>query len=136
MIQPKWKVLVSGIAQGEILTLGAPLSFWGGYDAESGRIIDSSHPNYGQNCKGKVLVLEMTKGSSSSSSVFAEAIRNGTSPSAIILGKPCGILVTGALVAQSLYGLTCPIVLALQWPLPLTTAFNVSINTELPEIVV
>lgn len=50
------------------------------------------------------------RGSSSSSSVLAEAIRRGTAPAAIVLATPDPILAVGALVAESLYGGRCPIV--------------------------
>jgi predicted aconitase with swiveling domain len=50
------------------------------------------------------------RGSSSSSSVLAEAIRLATAPAAIVLREPDSVLVIGALVALELYGRTCPIV--------------------------
>jgi len=59
---------------------------------------------------GKILVMPGGRGSSSASAVLAETIRRGTSPSAIVLSVPDPILTVGAIVAQSLYGLHCPIV--------------------------
>jgi uncharacterized protein len=50
------------------------------------------------------------RGSSSSSSVLAEAIRAGTAPIAIVLFEPDPILALGAIVARELYGRTIPIV--------------------------
>lgn len=113
-----WRVLAPGQAEGKLLILQAPLSFWGGYDALTGTIIDASHPDVGTVCAGRILAMSQTKGSSSASSVLAEAIRRGTAPAAIILGRPCGILATGALVADALYGLKCPVMVAPHWPLP------------------
>jgi predicted aconitase with swiveling domain len=55
------------------------------------------------------VVMPSGRGSSSSSSVLAEAIRLGTAPLAILLAEPDEILVIGALVAEYLYGRTCPI---------------------------
>ena len=54
-------------------------------------------------------MLPSGRGSSSSSSVLAEAIRLGTAPLAILLAEPDEILVLGALVAEYLYQRTCPI---------------------------
>ena len=88
----------------------APLSFWGGIDVETGTVIDRSHPAIGQSVAGRVLVMPSGRGSSSSSSVLAEAIRLGTAPAAIILGEADPILVVGALVAARLYGRSCPLV--------------------------
>ena len=99
-----------GEAEGEALVLTAPLSFWGGVEAETGRIRDPHHPQFGASVAGRVLAMPLARGSSSSSSVLAEAIRLGTAPAAIILGAPDPILTVGALVAAALYGRACPIV--------------------------
>jgi predicted aconitase with swiveling domain len=90
--------------------LTRPLSFWGGIDAESGRIIDRTHPQAGACVTGTVLVMPAGRGSSSSSAVLAECIRRGTAPVALVLADPDPILVVGALVAQALYGRICPVV--------------------------
>ena len=99
---------VTGAAAGSALVLRAPLSFWGGLAVSSGEIISHTHPDCGEIVAGRILVLPAGKGSSSSSSVLAEAIRLGTAPSGIILGRPDAIMVIGCLVAQRLYGITVP----------------------------
>jgi hypothetical protein len=100
----------AGDAEATALVLSEPLSLWGGIDLETGRIIDQSHPDRGKNVAGTILVMPGGRGSSSSSSVLAEALRRQTAPAAIVLAVPDPILTVGALVAQSLYGLYCPIV--------------------------
>lgn len=102
------RALTRGEAEGPIAAI-APLSFWGGYDPERGQVIDRSHPACGWSLAGTILVMSSGRGSSSSSTVLAEAIRLGTAPAAIVLAEPDAILVTGALVAETLYGRTCPI---------------------------
>jgi uncharacterized protein len=104
------RAYVAGDVEGEALALASPLSFWGGIEAESGRIIDASHPQCGMSLAGRILVMPCGRGSSSSSSVLAEAIRLGTAPCGIILASPDPILTVGAIVAHSLYDLDCPIV--------------------------
>lgn len=104
------RFLIGGEAEGPALVLSEALSFWGGIDAESGRIIDHSHPDLGKVVAGTILVMPGGRGSSSSSSVLAEAIRLGTAPRGIVLARPDPILAVGAIVAHSLYGLSCPIV--------------------------
>ena len=99
-----------GEAAGVALVLSAPLSFWGGIDVETGRIIDNSHPDLGQQVTGRILVMPGGRGSSSASAVLAESIRRATGPAGIILAIPDPILTVGALVARALYGLRCPIV--------------------------
>jgi predicted aconitase with swiveling domain len=99
-----------GEAEGIALVLGAPLSFWGGVDVDTGRIIDHSHPDLGLVLTDRILVMPGGRGSSSAASVFAESIRRRTGPLGIILAVPDPILTVGALVAQSLYRLRCPLV--------------------------
>ena len=104
------RAYTSGEAAGVALVLSQPLSFWGGIDVETGRIIDHSHPNRGASVTATVLVMPAGRGSSSSASVLAESLRRGTGPVAIVLSTADPILTVGALVAASLYGRQCPIV--------------------------
>ena len=90
--------------------LGEPLSFWGGIDPATGRIIDRTHPDLGACVTRTILVMPGGRGSSSSSSILAEALRRGTAPAGIVLATPDPILTVGALVAESLYEMCCPIV--------------------------
>jgi uncharacterized protein len=103
------RALVAGAAAGPALVLEAPLSLWGGMDPHTGRLSDHHHPQFGATLSGRILVMPSGRGSSSSSSVLAEAIRLGTAPLAIVLAQPDEILVLGALVAEHLYARTCPI---------------------------
>jgi hypothetical protein len=106
------EVLVPGEAVGAVLALDEPLSFWGGLDPTSGNIIDQRHPQVGEKLSGKILVMEYGRGSSSSTGVLAEAIRLGTAPVGIVLAEADMIVMLGALVANELYGLQCPVVVA------------------------
>ena len=109
-VELQGRALVAGEAAGPALVLEAPLSLWGGMDPHSGRLSDHHHPQLGATVSGRVLVMPSGRGSSSSSSVLAEAIRLGTAPLAILLAEADAILVLGALVAEYLYGRTCPVV--------------------------
>ena len=104
------KVLVAGSATGPLLRLDEGLSFWGGFDPELGTITDRAHPQFGESLAGKVVAMPHGRGSSSSSSVLAEALRLGTGPSALVLDHPDSILVIGVLVARMLYDVSCPVV--------------------------
>lgn len=104
------RALVSGTADGPTIVLEEPLSFWGGVDPRTGLVIDPHHPQHGASLAGRVLVLPAGRGSSSSSSVLAEAIRAATAPVAIVLGEPDPILALGAIVARELYDTVMPIV--------------------------
>ena len=104
------RALVSGTASGPLVRLAEGVSFWGGYDPESGVISDRAHPQYGLSLAGRVVAMPHGRGSSSSSSVLAETLRIGTGPAALVLDEPDSILVIGALVARRLYGVVCPVV--------------------------
>lgn len=105
------RVVIAGPAAGPVVSLDEPLSFWGGFSAERGVIIDEHHPQAGVSLTGAMLVMPGARGSSSASSVLAEAVRLGTAPAAILMQRPDEILVTGALVARELYDRTVPILL-------------------------
>lgn len=104
------RTYAAGVAEGQALVLSEPLSFWGGIDVETGRIIDHSHPDLGRTITGTILVMPGGRGSSSAASVLAESIRRGTGPAGIVLAVEDPILTVGSMVAMSLYGLSCPIV--------------------------
>jgi uncharacterized protein len=104
------RLLLGGRAEGEALVLDEALSFWGGFDSGTGLISEDRHPQRGASLAGRVVVMPSGRGSSSSSSVLAEAIRLGTGPAAILLAEPDGIIVLGALVPRLLDGLLCPVV--------------------------
>jgi hypothetical protein len=106
----KGEVLCPGQALGRMALLQEPLSFWGGYDSTSGVIVERTHPCFGESLAGKILVMPRAKGSSSSSSVLAEAIRNGTGPAGIILRERDLIIAIGVIVARELYGVEAPLV--------------------------
>lgn len=106
------RTLVPGTARGPALVLNLALSFWGGVDPETGLIIDASHPERGHSVAGRLLVMPAARGSSSSSYVVAEVLRVGKGPAGIVLGEPDPILPVGVIVAHTLYGIVCPIVVA------------------------
>ena len=95
---------------GRALVLEEPLSLWGGMDPATGELIDAHHPQRGLSLTGRVVVMPSGRGSSSSASVLAEAVRAGPAPAAIILGEPDLILAVGSAVAEELYGVVVPIV--------------------------
>ncbi|MCA1570742.1 MAG: DUF126 domain-containing protein [Chloroflexi bacterium] len=96
--------------RGRVLVLGEGLSLWGGMDPATGELIDAHHPQRGVRLTGRVVVMPSGRGSSSSASVLAEAVRAGTAPAAILLDAPDMILSIGSMVAEELYGVLVPVV--------------------------
>jgi len=105
------RAVLPGAASGVALVLTEPLSFWGGLDAATGKIIDRRHPQVGQSIAQRVLVMPSGRGSSSSSSVLAESLRAGTGPTAVLLREPDEIVLVGAMVIQLLDGITMPVII-------------------------
>ncbi len=106
------RTLFPGHAQGSLLRLSEPLSFWGGVDPDSGEIVNVRHPQNGARIAGTVLAIPSLIGSSSSSAVLLELIRTGHAPAALILGAVDAVLIVGCLVGREL-GYQCPPVLQL-----------------------
>jgi predicted aconitase with swiveling domain len=104
------RTLAEGHARGRALVLDEPLSFWGGLNPATGEIVEADHPQRGSVVTGTILVMPSGRGSSSSATVLAEAIRAGTAPAGIVLGEPDDIIVIGALVAAEIYGVQLPVV--------------------------
>lgn len=104
------RLIAPGRVRAPALVLEEPLSLWGGLDPATGRVIERRHPQHGAVVTGKVMVMAAARGSSSSASVLAEAVRAGTAPAAIVLGEPDLILALGAAVAEELYATQVPIV--------------------------
>ena len=103
--------LIPGAAEGAPLRLDEPLSFWGGLDLATGRVIDRRHPQRDATIVGRALMMPAGRGSSSGSAALAEAIRLDMGPAAILLLRRDAIVVVGALVAAELYGRACPVAL-------------------------
>ena len=95
--------------RGRALVLAEGLSLWGGMDPATGDLIDAHHPQRGASLTGRVVVMPSGRGSSSSASVLAEAVRAKTAPAAILLGEPDLILDIGSAVAEELYGTVVPV---------------------------
>lgn len=110
MVVVRGRVLVAGSASGPLLRLGAPISFWGGVDPVSGTIADPRHPDHGRRLAGSVLLVPSAVGSSSSSAIMLELLRNGVAPSAILMGRADAILALGVVVGRELGYAAIPVV--------------------------
>lgn len=99
------RVIIDGEAQGELLLLSQPISFWGGVDPATGIICQPAHPQYQQSIAGKILALPGTIGSSSSSAVMLELLYNKHAPLGLLLQTPDAILSLGVIVSREMnYG--------------------------------
>ena len=103
--------VIAGSARGEAVAADVPLSFWGGFDPETGIIIDRRHPLAGHLATGRVLVIPSGRGSCSGSGVLLEAIHNGTAPAAIITSRLDPVIALGCILGDELYSRHPPMVI-------------------------
>lgn len=102
--------LVDGTASGPVLACHTGISFWGGIDPLSGRVIDVHHPNHGDGVSGCVLAMPTSRGSCSGSGVLLELALNDRAPACLIFSEQEETLTLGALVAGRIFGKTVPVV--------------------------
>ncbi len=107
-------VIFDGECHAETLVLDEPLSFWGGLDPQTGRIIDERHPQQGATVTGRILMLPGTRGSTSSPGVLCESLRLGTGPAGILLPAPNVTILTAVTVAAELYKCSIPVLVVEQ----------------------
>lgn len=101
--------ILAGTADGPILATSEPLSFWGGVDPATGRIIDVHHPLHGQSIAGKVLMMPSTRGSCTGSGVLLDLALNGVAPAALIFSQPEDVATLGALIAGKMFEKPLPV---------------------------
>lgn len=94
--------ILPGTAEGRVLKLTAPISFWGGIDPETGIVTYRDHPQRGRSVSGRILVVPRTIGSSSSSSILLELLWKKRGPAGLVLGSVDAILLLGAIVGEDL----------------------------------
>lgn len=104
------RAVIPGEASGLVLVSSEPLSFWGGYDYQTGIIIDQRHPLAGQCAAGRVLAVPFTRGSSTTTAVLLEAVKAGTAPAAILTTAPDSFFALASIVADEMYARPIPLV--------------------------
>ena len=106
----KNQLIVEGRANGKVLVCGEGLSFWGGVDPDTGLIIDTHHPNYGDSVSGTCLLMPTSRGSCSGSGVLLQLALNKRAPAMIIFKEPEQVLTLGSIVCDRIFGIPIPII--------------------------
>jgi predicted aconitase with swiveling domain len=101
--------VVAGHARGRLIVSRSAISFWGGVDPASGRIVDPRHELFGRSISRKVVAFPHGKGSSTGSLILFELARLGKSPAGMINIRTEPILATGPIVIKHFYGIEIPI---------------------------
>lgn len=96
-------LIVAAAAEGRVLQCQEGLSFWGGVDPNSGKIIDAHHPQLGESLAGRIVMMPTSRGSCSGSGVLLELAMNGLAPQALVFRETEEILTLGAMVADKMF---------------------------------
>ena len=66
------KLVVPAAVEGPVLVCSEGLSFWGGVDPETGKVIDAHHHQTGETLAGRVVMMPTSRGSCTGSGVLLE----------------------------------------------------------------
>lgn len=101
--------ILQGSAEGPVLATEEPLSFWGGVDPATARVIDVRHPLNGVCLTGAILMMPSSRGSCSGSGVLLDLVLTGRAPAALVFTEAEDVLTLGALIASEMFGKPLPV---------------------------
>lgn len=101
--------VLGGAAQGPVIATQEALSFWGGVDPATARVIDVHHPLHGSCLTGAILMMPSSRGSCTGSGVLLDLVLNGRAPAALVFSEAEDVLTLGALIASELFGKALPV---------------------------
>jgi predicted aconitase with swiveling domain len=107
---PEARSILTGAAEGPVIATTEALSFWGGVDPATGRVIDVHHPLHGACLTGGVLFMPTSRGSCTGSGVLLDLILTGRAPSALVFCEAEDVLTLGALVAAEMFDRALPVI--------------------------
>lgn len=104
--------ILTGSAEGPVVATDEPLSFWGGIETATGRVIDVHHPLHGTCITGMVLAMPSTRGSCTGSAMLLDLALTGRGPAALVFAEPEDVATLGALIAADMFGRPIPVIRA------------------------
>ncbi|MHA2007686.1 MAG: DUF126 domain-containing protein [Promethearchaeota archaeon] len=92
--------IYKGIAEAEAIVTKDGLSFYGGVDPDTGKVVEVGHELEGQIVSGKVLVFPTGKGSTVGSYTMYRMKKNNTAPVAIVNKQIDTIVAVGCIISE------------------------------------
>jgi predicted aconitase with swiveling domain/ADP-ribose pyrophosphatase YjhB (NUDIX family) len=92
--------LSKGKAESEVIVSREPVSFLGGVDPETGRVIDERSDIFGENIGGKIFAFPGGRGSTVGSYVLYGLALNGCAPVAILNERSEVVVATGVVISN------------------------------------
>jgi predicted aconitase with swiveling domain len=96
----KGRRIYKGIAEGEAIVTMDGISFFGGVDPDTGRVVEVGHELEGQSITGKILVFPTGKGSTVGSYTLYRMKKNSTAPTAIVNKQIDTIIAVGCIISE------------------------------------
>jgi len=90
---------------GEVIKSYEPISFFGGVDPRTGKIVERENKLFGKSIKNKVFLVPFGKGSTVGSYVLYALKKNESAPLAIIAYRYDLIISSGCVISRIPYGL-------------------------------
>jgi predicted aconitase with swiveling domain len=92
--------IAAGNAAGQALVTAMGISFYGGVDPETGRVLEKGHELEGQSIAGRVLVFPTGKGSTVGSYTLYRLKKAGLAPAAIVNAESETITAVGCIISD------------------------------------
>jgi len=96
----KGRRIYKGIAEGEAIVTKDGISFYGGVDPDTGRVVEVGHELEGQSITGKILVFPTGKGSTVGSYTLYRMKKNNKAPAAIVNKQIDTIIAVGCIISE------------------------------------
>jgi predicted aconitase with swiveling domain len=96
----KGRKIYKGIAEGEAIVTKGGISFYGGVDPDTGKVVEVGHELEGQSITGKILVFPSGKGSTVGSYTMYRMKKNNTAPAAIVNEQIDTIIAVGCIISE------------------------------------
>jgi predicted aconitase with swiveling domain len=96
----KGRKIYKGIAEGEAIVTKDGISFYGGVDPDTGKVVEVGHELEGQSITGKILVFPSGKGSTVGSYTMYRMRKNNTAPAAIVNEQIDTIIAVGCIISE------------------------------------
>jgi predicted aconitase with swiveling domain len=92
--------IYKGIVEGEAIVTKDGISFYGGVDPDTGKVVEVGHELEGQSIAGKILVFPTGKGSTVGSYTLYRMKKNNMAPAAIVNKKIDTIIAVGCIISE------------------------------------
>ncbi len=92
--------IYKGNAEGEAIVTKDGISFYGGVDPDTGKVVEVGHELEGQSITGRILVFPTGKGSTVGSYTLYRMKKNNTAPAAIVNEQIDTIIAVGCIISE------------------------------------